>query len=138
MWYLDPYFREKILNGLLDGFVKQEKRRSRPSNVNQPSRLTEQHFIAQYDATKYKRDCVTCLRPSEGFDIKGRCGKGNSLISNANSVIWPCVPHPVMNYFIHRRTFAVQQHLLYINYNYLPLHFIIWKVTYYSLHVNHV
>lgn len=52
-------FRESVVSGLLENFQRRISRKGRPS-VDKPNRLTESHFIGQYEDIKYKPDCVVC------------------------------------------------------------------------------
>lgn len=53
-------FRQKIIDGLLEGFTRKSVRRGRPSNTEQPARLTERHFVTKYDDPKHRPDCTVC------------------------------------------------------------------------------
>jgi hypothetical protein len=63
-------FREHVVSGLLEGYMKKASRRGRPS-TDVPTRLTERHFAGKYEDPKYKPDCVVCSsRTKEGWKRK--------------------------------------------------------------------
>jgi hypothetical protein len=54
-------FRKKVVDGLLSEYIPIEMaKRGRPSEKAIPNRLTERHFPAKYEDSKYKPDCVVC------------------------------------------------------------------------------
>ena len=64
-------FRERVIQGLLEGHARKPGRRGRPSITDQPLRLVERHSIGQYDDPKYKPDCIVCSdREQEGWKRK--------------------------------------------------------------------
>jgi len=53
-------FREKVIDGLLDGWEMCSSKKGRPSVTEKPDRLTGRHFPAQYTDPKHRPECVVC------------------------------------------------------------------------------
>ena len=47
------------------GELKRKSRVGRPSNANQPARLTRRHFVGMFEDLKYNPDCVVCSSRSK-------------------------------------------------------------------------
>ncbi|WAR00109.1 PGBD4-like protein [Mya arenaria] len=53
-------FREKVIDGLLDGYELRASKNGQPSQTEMPDRLTGRHFVAKYDDHKYRPECTVC------------------------------------------------------------------------------
>ena len=64
---LDPQrFRQHVINGLLEHWHSNRKRKGRPSITPLPLRMTGQHFPDKFENKKYKPDCEVCSDRKKG------------------------------------------------------------------------
>lgn len=64
-------FREQVIEGLLNGYTNPSARRGRPSATDADSRLTERHFVGEYEDKKFRPDCAVCSsRTAPGWKRK--------------------------------------------------------------------
>ena len=70
-------FREKVVNGLLDGYSRNIiiRGRGRKRTLPLENRLSERHFVSKYDNEKHRPDCVVCSIRSQ---LCSKKGKGDS------------------------------------------------------------
>lgn len=53
-------FRMKVIDGLLEGYQKRERKKGHPSVQTDSARLSERHLPGMYEDAKYKPDCKVC------------------------------------------------------------------------------
>lgn len=54
-------FREQVVTGLLENYTRPASTKSgRPSKADAPARLTERHFVGEYEDRSYRPDCAVC------------------------------------------------------------------------------
>lgn len=53
-------FRERVIDGLLEGHELRACKRGRPSVTEKPDRLTGGHFIGKYEDPKHRPECIVC------------------------------------------------------------------------------
>ncbi|XP_076034197.1 uncharacterized protein LOC143020994 isoform X3 [Oratosquilla oratoria] len=102
------FFRQKIINGLLEGISPTVRKRRRHGKVFQSQILNEGHYIGQYEDKKYRPFCKVCsITPSQCAKRgKGECKRRQTSFfckqcpQKPPLCITPCfeIFHTVRNY----------------------------------------
>lgn len=83
-------FREKVIDGLLEGWDLCVSKKGRPSITEKPDRLTGRHFAAQYTDPKYRPDCIVCSDRVNKKRVQTRyyCRQCDKAMCPTNCFMW--------------------------------------------------